>query len=429
MNDDSPIPAVLPVVVPSPIGPALSYSAIRAVTSRAETLLDQLGRKVRKPLQSALDDAGLVGAKLEGKVLSRLADRLNPAEALYNELTDLIQNLLAAALAPAIVALEDMTQVGPSSRRFQTGLADAGLPGPATSGTGPPVITPATGPALTRVGSIARQLARSASGVAGGAPPPAATVPACPVPSIADQAKLQTLGQQVADATPPTLNDRIIGIVGNWWNLTDDCCVVGPARSPTDPSIQVDRDHWTLAITAPPEQALAGLMAVVNAWNPKGSGCHTFITPPVDCTKTPLDPACPPDCVKHPEDPRCPPPTDHCPPPCIEVKCPPPIINVPPCPSLTPTSCVQIDLCDWEKFCEKFKKCMLEAKTDCNLDNETAYLYEGCSDRFTKGLEFYLGDQSAGLLKAETLEDAQQPIFDGYALLTAADFIPPGIPV
>lgn len=405
MSPDEPFPPALPAVFQSPIGPAISYSNIRAVTSRAERLLDQLDKKVRRRLQSGANDSGMVGAMLESKVRQRLADQLAPAENLLEELTTLVQNTIAGNLAYAVATLEDLQGSGASSQSSQPNTETALVRMPGVEAASPPANTPLTPSPSKRAVGIARQLSRATGHVAGGPPPPAGR-PCDNVPDAAIEAARRVAGNYERD---------ILGEPNNYpltiWFIDPNCCVAYRRDLiPSDPFFKCVDYIYGGGFSDASLPDVATL--IVNTLHANGvptatSNCQAVCPTgtPVDCKVHPLDPSCPVDCKTHPEDPRCPPTPPTCPPPCIEVTCPPPIINVPPCPKLEPTSCVQIDLCDYDKFCKLIKDCLVKAKEDCALDNDTAYTFKDCDGQYGEAQKNFLSGAGGTLFQAQTIDD------------------------
>lgn len=405
MSPEEPFPPALPAVFQSPIGPAISYSNIRAVTSRAERTLDSLGKKVSKRLQGQMNDAGMVGAMVESKVRQRLADQLAPAEQLYSDITDLIQNMIAGNLAPAVATLEDLGAATGESQRVATTSETAGHGMPGVEAALPPVVTPLTPSPPLRAGGLARQLQRSAASVVGGPLISSAAQPCANPPDAAINAAIAAMvAYSTTHANPP------LPVAYDYW-LDPNCCLftIGEGQE-ADPRRLCSIHLGIVTMTAADKQTVDNL--IVDALRKNGApaskaDCTAQCAPTggVDCIAHPLDPACPPDCKTHPEDPRCPPTPPTCPPPCIEVTCPPPIINVPPCPPLQPTSCVQIDLCDYDKFCKFIKDCLVQAKEDCALDNDTAYTFKDCDGTFGEAQKDWLASVGTTLLGASNLDD------------------------
>lgn len=418
------LPPVIPPVIPSLSGPALSYSSVRKVTDATGNLLDSLQASIRSSVSSGLAAAAREGIRLETKVTDKLGKQLTPPEQLIDHVTSLVQNSLAGSLAQAVQTFEDLTIMGGSSgSQRDVTLGDISQPesfvyNPAQSQASTPSAAPmrATVASAAVPGPAGRATSRTISSINGGGPRPGPQdIPACPIPSQQEQARLQALGQAAADATPPTMQDRITGVVGNWWSLTDDCCVLGPDRNPGALSLQTPKPHWQVGIDGGPDQAIAGFKVLQAAWNTKGLACGT---PPLDCKTHPTDPACIPPGNGH----------DTCPQvPCdVTVTCPPPVINVPPCPPVdfNLPSCIQIDLCDWDKFCEFIKKCLVQAKEDCALDNETAYTYTDCGGRYGDAQDYWLGTLANGVSQQNTVDDINALAQQLPAALTADNFGP-----
>jgi hypothetical protein len=409
MNDDAPFPPALPAVVPSPIGPAISYSNIRAVTSRAQSLLDQLERKIKKKIQNGLSDAGMVGARIETKIRDGIQQRLAPHEQLFNEIDDFIHNQIAGNLAPAVATLEDLQgQLGESQRVTPTtGTAGDGSAVAAPEPLQP--LKPLTQAPSTRAVGLARQLQRATAQVVGGPPINPFVQPCANPPDAAITAAQNAMvAYSVAHPNPP------LPIAFHYY-LDPNCCVftLGEGQE-ASPLKKCSIDLGIVTMTA--ADAPVVLALIVDTLRKNGvaaatGDCTASCAPigGVDCTKTPLDPACPPDCKTHPEDPRCPPTPPTCPPPCIEVTCPPPNIIVEPCKPLEPTSCIQIDLCDWDKFCSFIKKCFVESKKDCALDNDVAYALADCDGQLGQAQQFYWDNTADTLNGAATVSDAVRP--------------------
>jgi hypothetical protein len=405
MNEEVPFPPALPAVVPSPIGPAISYSNIRAVTSRAQSTLDQLERKIKKKIQNGLNDAGMVGARIETKIRDGIQSRLAPHEQLYNEIDDFIHNQIAGNLAPAVATLEDLQgQLGESQRVTPT-TGTAGDGSPVAVLNQPQEVKPLTQAPSSRAVGLARQLQRATAQVVGGPPINPFVQPCANPPDAAITAAQNAMvAYSVAHPNPP------LPIAFHYY-LDPNCCVftLGEGQE-ASPLRKCSIDLGIVTMTASDAPVVLALIVDALRKNgvPAATGDCTASCAPiggVDCTKTPLDPACPPDCKTHPEDPRCPPTPPTCPPPCIEVTCPPPVINVPPCPPLTPTGCIQIDLCDWDKFCKFLTDCLVKSKEDCALDNDTAYTFKDCDGQFGEAQKEFLAGASSSLLGANTIDD------------------------
>jgi hypothetical protein len=409
MTDEVPFPPALPAVVPSPIGPAISYSNIRAVTTRAQSLLDQLDKKIRKPLIGGLDAAGQTGARIESKVLSRLADQINPVEQLHNDTVELIQNQLVANMAPAAALLEDLS----------TGTAYASQPQPPAAGTTMRAVASANG------GSSSVVPTRTATITSQPIVRPQANL--CNIPDRATVVQLNVNADAIAASTSdPGAVDLGVGYYG----FDVNCCWKSTIGSLQALRSQYPPD-WTECLSevggidygpgckfvifqlhGTAKQQAAGFAYLKKQLDPQGLGdkpggpCGTT---PIDCKTNPLDPSCPPDCKAHPEDPRCKPTDGNCPPPCIDVTCPPPIINVPPCPPINIPTCVQIDLCDWDKFCKALKDCLVKSKEDCALDNEEAYVLDDCQGQLGQAQKLFFSSAGDQITAASSVEEAVKP--------------------
>jgi hypothetical protein len=405
VNEDLPFPPALPAVVPSPIGPSISYSNIRAVTSRAQSTLDQLEKKIKKKISNSLNDAGMVGARIETKIRDGINSRLAPHEQLYNDTTDFIQNQIAGNLAPAVATLEDLQgQIG-GSQRVSTNTGTAGHGRSPAVLEQPGTLKPLTQAPSTRAVGLARQLQRAATPVVGGTPisPFAQTCPADTDPAV-DPLKAIFMNWLVDHPQyPVTTASR------NFFFYTPTCLLYTAHRDPDDPTVKCGYQFFRATEDANLNKILAD--EIISLFAQAGfnltytSAIDTNCNPPVDCTVHPLDPACPPDCKTHPEDPRCQPTTTDCPkpcdPPCIEVNVPP----IPPCPPLNLPSCIQIDLCDWDKFCKFLTDCLVKSKEDCALDNDTAYTFKDCDGLFGEAQKEFLSGAGDQLLGANTIDD------------------------
>lgn len=278
--------------------------------------------------------------------------------------------------------------------------------------------------ASVRAGAIARQLARSAGPVAGGAPVSSFAQPCANPPDAAINATIAAMvAYSAAHPNPP------LPIAFHYY-LDPNCCVFTIGDDDTaNPLRLCSIDLGIVTMTA--SDAPVVLDLIVQTLRANGvaaatGNCTASCAPigGVDCTKNPLDPSCPPDCKTHPEDPRCPPTTTTCPqpcnPPCIEVNVPP----CPPCPPLNIPPCVQIDLCDWEKFCAKIKECLIKAKEDCALDNDVAYSFKDCDGSFGQAIDLWYGEQLADVATPDSFESIMASASAKVGNFSDGDFAP-----
>lgn len=405
MTDQGPIPSPVPSVITNPVGPSLSYSAVRAATTRAESALDGLERKIRRHLSDGMDSFAKAGAAAETKVLSRLADGLAQAETVHSDTVDLLHNQLAAGMAPSVALLQDIE----SPRALVASTAGGAAP------ANPPVVSGALRAAspAPRVGTLAGSLARQGKGGTAGplffgplkGEQQPGLVPPGPCPMIDEPTWLrwQAQAQAIADKEAAAGGCPGEDYTGNWWRVTEDCCVTGPVGAPDENPIPGKAKFFDFGVDGFPSCAKKGFAWFLLQWNPKMLACHA--TGPVDCLTHPTDPSCPVDCIANPTDPRCPPITPTCPPPCIDVTCPPPVINVPPCPPLNLPTCIAIDLCDWDKFCKFLKDCLVKSKEDCALDNDVAYSFKDCDGTFGSAIDAWYGDQLADVATPDTFDE------------------------
>lgn len=405
MSPEEPFPPALPAVFQSPIGPAISYSNIRAVTSRAERTLDGLEKKVSKRLLGQLNDAGMVGAMVESKVRQQLADHIAPPEQLFSDTTDLIQNQIAGNLAPAVATLEDLSiapEVLPGGSSQVTTAAPRGE-GVTASRTPPPLITPPAAPSRATV-TVGGRVSPGGAIAAGGTLLQQRLPPGNPLGCITQSQwdAAATAAEAAFKANPPP--NPFTECRGEI-SLSKDCkYVIGKWYLPPETGIGVNVIYDAVGLADAVFAAMKAVSQVLgkptgtSGGNP-GCGPTGVVQPPVDCSTHPTDPSCPP-----PHDGG----TDGtCPPPCIDVDvtCPPPVINVPPCPPLNLPTCVQIDLCDWDKFCKALKDCLVGAKEDCALDNDTAYTFKDCDGSYGEAQKNFLSGAGSTLFQAGNIDD------------------------
>lgn len=399
------LPEYLPSLTPKLMGPALSFSQVHKVTDASAALLDTLEQKIRASIAAGLADAAREGIRLETKVTNHLAKALAPPEQLVNDITSLVQNHIAGELAQAVTLAEDLTGESGASAGVINQPVAAHVPraGAVASPAPPTLIQPARPSSVTRATTLPG-VGPAFFGPLLGENNPGLNPPGpCPMIDEATWKTLQKGAQTIADQACAAGSPPGEAYVGNWWHCTEDCCVIGPMRAPNDIAGPAVAKYFDFAVDGFPSCAAKGFAWFLTQWNPKGLACGSEIKPPVDCKAKPLDPSCPPDCFVHPEDPRCPPGT--CPPPCIQVTCPPPVINIPPCPPLNLPSCIQIDLCDWKKFCDALTNCIGAAKEDCALDNDTAYTFKDCDGTYGQAQHDWLGMSGDALLQPATLDD------------------------
>jgi hypothetical protein len=410
--------------MPSLSGPALSFGRTRDVIDHARNLADALSAKIRTSVQRGLRDAADEGIRLETKVQDKLGKQLLPVEQLVDHITTLVQDSIAGSLAQAVSTYEDYSnQQGVTSR--STGVDALTIP-ISESFVYKPVPSqpsPAAAVVLRAEPSPGTGIKPQEFGPLRGENNPGLNPPGpCPMIDQATWESWQKQSQAIADVCNKQGGLPGEQYTGNWWRCTEDCCVTGPAVVPDDNPAPPLAKYFDFAVDGFASCARKGFAWFLTQWNQHAIKCGGVA--PIDCTKFPFDPSCPPDCKAHPEDPRCvvTPPT--CPGPCVNLSCPPPVINVPPCPPLNLPSCIQIDLCDWDKFCDFIKKCLVQAKEDCALDNETAYTYKDCDGSYSEAQQTWLGSLYGAVGENETVDDVNQKAQQISAALTADNFGP-----
>lgn len=395
MNNPNPMPNPVPAVTPPIMGPAISYSVVRGVIGNAQSLEKQLETKIRNSISSTVNTAAGIGANLEARALNRINDRLEPVKQTLDNVEDLVRNSIAGQMAPAAAYLQDNAGgiASPSAADTRLGTAwptDTGLSGASApypylaAGVVPPPGVFGTG--------VTRQRSLRQSGLPVGSelqehPPPAPTSPLVKKdcsnipPDVVNKAAFDAL---TTDLSPPLSSHHI----GPYWHffVTPNCCLVNKPFDVNDPvqkcsttiflgsGDQLYVDAITGTIIA--DFKAAGIPLQYGAGctpscMPSGGGVDTIPVTPTPCPPNP--------CV-------------------IDVTCPPPVINVPPCPPCPPLSlpqCIQIDLCDWDKFCKFLTDCLVKSKEDCALDNETAYIYKDCDGSFGQAQSQWWGDEAS----------------------------------
>jgi len=419
MNDESPVPSVLPVVVPSPIGPAISYAGIRKVTSRAEKLLDTLDGRARKHIRDGLQDAGDVGAAIENKVVQRIGNSLTAPEQLFNDTEELLRHQIAANMVPSVIAVEDLEKRGLVPPTVSAVPDTAGTGGAQLVSEPPAPQIKTAVPQSLRAGTLASRLRGVAGSVAGGTiisspaggsqPPPAGF---CPQASQLDQIKAALFA--AIPANPPDgKSDSCRWII--WLDQdcklhTADFTALGFKYPPPDQTVDLLGNQAILVDDFMEENQAYGITdTVAKAF--KLAVTHT--TPSGQCAPSGGNGI---DTIPITVQPTCP--TNPC---VIDVTCPPPVINVPPCPpvDLQLPTCVMIDLCDWDKLCQTLMNCLVQSKEDCALDNDTAYTFKDCDGSFGDGIKDYMGSAYGQTLAFDNIDDLRassdsaMPVTDG----------------
>lgn len=409
MNNPNPMPNPVPAVTPPIMGPAISYSVVRGVINSGQTLEKSLESKIRNSVASTINHAAGIGAGLEARVLNRINDRLEPVKSTLDNVEDLVRNSIAGQMAPAAAYLQDnaggtanasaadtrMGTAGPT----ETGYSGASTPYPylAAGGVPPPG---AIGTGVTRRPPL-RQSGLPVATEVQAASPPAPTsqfakkdctnIP----PDVVNKAAFDAL---TTDLSPP-LSSHHVGPYYNFF-VTPNCCLVAKPNDPNDP---VQKCSTTVFLGSGDQTYVDAITGTIqkdfkDAGIPLqyGAGCAPSCLPSGGGVDT--IPITPPTC-----------PTQPC---VIDVTCPPPVINVPPCPPCPPLDlpqCIQVDLCDWDKFCKFIKDCLTQSKQDCALDNETAYVFKDCDGSFGEAQQQYWSHTADRLNSAASINDAVQP--------------------
>lgn len=419
------LPSVIPPMMPGLGGPAISFAATRKVLDAARSLGDDLAQKIRTSVQSGLADAAREGIRVETKVLNHIGKQLTTPEQLIEHITSLVQNSLAGNLAQVVTNLEDLTQQEdafatdrasqPSgTQQVESFVTAPALPQQTTKRAGPqratvPAAAVRGSPATLGRGTILNQPVVN----------PQATL--CQIPDRATIIQINKDAQDIASLTSdPGGIDQGVAYI----SFDDQCCVKATRGSPHDLEVTYPVD-WKqcmgsyfgidlgpdcrfviFVLRGTDKQVAAGTDYIVKQLNPKGIGCGQPTTGGgTDGGGTPC-------------------PTNPC---VIDVTCPPPVINVPPCPPpLKFDSCIQIDLCNWEKLCETLKNCLKQTSAeDCALDNETAWMYKGCDDSFSKAQYNWWGDALSEVAEPDNYDQLLASASEKVGNFTDADFAPP----
>lgn len=409
MIEKNPVPDPVPAVTPTIMGPAISYAAVRGVINSGQSLEKALESKIRNSISSNINTAAGIGAGLEARVLNRINDKLEPIKQTLDNVEDLVRNSIAGQMAPAAAYLQDIAGVQPASPAIDTRMGTAGPTGadlagavqpfPYMAARGQTALGP-TGPTVTREQSTRRSAIPAAGVTPGSAPlatPPPPGKKDCTniPPDVVNKAAFDAL---TTDLSPP-LSAHHTGPYYNFF-VTPNCCLVNKPNDPNDP---VQKCSTTIFLGSGDQTYVDAITATIqkdfkDAGIPLqyGAGCAPSCLPSGGGVDT--IPITPPTC-----------PTQPC---VIDVTCPPPVINVPPCPPCPPLDlpqCIQVDLCDWDKFCEFIKKCFVESKKECALDNDVAYALSDCDGLLISANTNYFGPIADTLNNARNVNDSVMP--------------------
>lgn len=389
----------------NPLGPALSYSAVRKVTDRAQGLLDQLLKKIAGHIHGQLNDAGQVGANAEVKVLTPLAEKMTPAESLLAELVTNVQNDLAGKLAPAVAHLEALGHPLGALPELGKGLGTINPPppgGPRVTGDGTRMISAGDAGKGRSAGALSAK--EQELGVD-------------PVVVGSSSVVLQDGGPTGSVEPPSQLTQR----AKDWLtqcqsgSLTADTC--GPPYQVWAPPFPITAQQIAAGLVNPcvvigsgatipsgwipcgdPTASLDDALSFADQCTAAGGRCPSGsagATQPSPGPPTQLPPTQQPSPIGSP-----PPPPPEC--------CPPPVINVPPCPP--PPSlpdCVKVEFCDWDKFCETLQNCLGAAQpTAAQVDDYLAdWPQESVTPDEPNNFSDFLGSGAQILVDATTQDD------------------------
>ena len=395
--------------LPNVSGPALSFSQVNRAIARGNGLVDRLHQRARKSITQQLDAAGATGARLESKILSPIQDRANASESVLVGLRDLIQNYLAAGLAPGVAQLSDLqgalgdvaTPAVKDLLALPTVTSAAGPQAGSTPGGGA-MPTPPVGASAAGIQAAARSAPGRAvvptSAVPAGSLSGAAGGPAGACPPQGDLTQVRNVIQQAIDANPPDGKSDACRYI-TW--IDYDCRFhyqdfegLGFHYPGADRAQQVVDDRQA---TYNQMVAAAALLHQVYAMSvveePLTASCHAGKIVPSPVPITP--PTSPPE--------GC----------CIDVTCPPPVINIPPCPPVSSQfpDCLMIDLCNWDKLCSTLRDCLKQRpdNVDCSLDNADAWVYKDCDGSFGADQSGYWSDAADTIVSAGSIDQAVLP--------------------
>lgn len=392
--------------LPSTVGPSLSYSSVDRAVAGAGRVVQSLVDKVAREAIAGIQGSAQVGASLESKILQYLAERYNPAEALHDGLKDTIENSLAGGMAPAAAALEDLASAGLSVGRQRT------------PSSGQSAATPAASRPAYRSADLV-QSGDASKGLSAGAL--SAKENELGVDPDIQGASITVTGQPPGDgraAATPAMSQA----AQDW---LAQCLQNDPSGASCQPSYQVwappqplSADQMAAGLTNPCV-VLGGGASVPSGWIPCGNptgDLDAALAFAATCTAAggrcppgsagaggpmPTQPSPPPTSPTGPPT-GPPPPPPPPPPPC----CPP--VTIPPCPSLVLPECLNIDLCDWQKFCDTLTNCLSAAQpSPSQVDDFLADWPQEEVDPDEPGnFSDYLGSLADDYLSYNSIDDA-----------------------